>query len=465
MLTPEQSPLLAARRAAVARRWDLRRGAVLVPSGLPVPISGSDQFHDFHAHPEHYYLSGADAPGSVLAFDPADGWTLFAPVATEDERVWVGDTEPFESLAARTGLDRVQPVHLLEQWLERRRAEPVALIGNDDFRHKPAGYRLSNFASLELEFDDELSFRLSEAISESRRTKDPAELEFMRLAAAASHRGHLAGIALARPGMTERELQIEIEAEFFRAGSPRTAYGSIVGSGPNGAILHSTPAARRLRDGDIVLVDAGAEIAGYASDVTRTFPVASRFTGIQRDLYQLVHDVQAAAIADVRPGQEFRELHLDACRRIARGLVDLDILRGNPDDLVQRDVHAIFFPHGLGHMLGLATHDAGGCLAGRERSNRFGLKYLRADLPLEPGYVVTIEPGIYFIETLLTDPARRQDFADAINWDRVDRLLDFGGIRIEDDILVTGSGAEILSGSLPRTIDEIEALRQEGLQG
>jgi Xaa-Pro aminopeptidase len=144
--------------------------------------------------------------------------------------------------------------------------------------------------------------------------------------------------------------------------------------------------------------------------------------------------------------------------------VDLGILRGEADTLVERDAHALFFPHGLGHMLGLATHDAGGCLAGRERSDRFGLKYLRTDLPLQPGYVVTIEPGIYFIRALLTDPERRQTYADAVNWDRVDTMLDFGGIRIEDDVLITANGPELLSGALPRALREVEAIREEALE-
>ncbi|MGE5595363.1 MAG: M24B family metallopeptidase, partial [Hyphomicrobiales bacterium] len=275
--------------------------------------------------------------------------------------------------------------------------------------------------------------------------------------------GHLAGMRFARPGITERQLQIEIEAEFFRAGAERTAYGSIVGSGPNGAVLHFAPTDRVLGPGELVLVDAGAEVEGYASDVTRTYPAGPRYEGIQRDLYQLVLAVQQRAIEHARPGKEYRELHLEAAEQMAEGLVDLGLLRGNPADLVERDSHALFFPHGLGHMLGLATHDAGGCLAGRHPSDRFGLKYLRADLPLAPGYVVTIEPGIYFIRALLEDPARRQQFTGGVDWGRVDQLLDFGGIRIEDDVLITEEGAEVLTADIPKSIEDIEAIRAGAL--
>lgn len=448
------------RREAVVRLWDMSRGAVLLPGGLPVPVPGTDQYHDFHTHPEFAYLSGARLSGSALAFDPGEGWVLFAPVAGLEERVWVGDGEDLDALAAATGL-RVRPLGELSGWLEHRRGETLALLGNDDITHQPAAYALESWTALELEVDAELSARLSEQVSESRRAKDSSEIALMRGAADASRAGHLTALRLARPGMSERQLQIELEAEFFRNGAERTAYGSIVGTGSNGAVLHFSPTSRVLRAGEIVLIDAGAEVGGYASDVTRTFPIGPRFEGIQRDLYQLVLDVQQAAIGEVRPGVEYRDLHLRAAERIASGLADLGILRGDPAGLVERDAHALFFPHGLGHMLGLATHDAGGCLKGRTRSDRFGLKWLRADLPLQPGYVVTIEPGIYFIRALLTDPGRREQYRDVVDWDCVDGLLDFGGIRIEDDVLVTGTGADVLSGSIPKSISEIEALRAE----
>ena len=431
-----------------------------MPSGVPVPVPGSDQFHDYHAHPEFAYLAGARTPGSALALDPGEGWILFAPVAGIEERVWVGDGQDLEALAASTGLP-VRPLGELSGWLERRRGETLALLGNDDITHHPAAYGLENWQALEMAIDPDLSARLSEQVSESRRAKDASEIALMRSAAGASRAGHLAALRIARPGMSERQLQIELEAEFFRNGAERTAYGSIVGTGSNGAVLHFSPTSRVLRAGEIVLIDAGAEVGGYASDVTRTFPVGPRFEGVQRDLYQLVLGVQQAAIGEVRPGVEYRALHLAASARIAAGLVDLGILRGNPADLVERDAHALFFPHGLGHMLGLATHDAGGCLKGRTPSDRFGLKWLRADLPLQPGYVVTIEPGIYFIRALLTDPVRREQYRDMVDWDRVDGLLDFGGIRIEDDLLVTATGADVLTGAIPKSIPEIEALRAE----
>ncbi|MBI2765272.1 MAG: aminopeptidase P family protein [Chloroflexi bacterium] len=454
--------LLRDRRAAIARAWEAR-GPVLIPSGLPVPIAGTDQYHEFHAHPEHQYLAGVAGPAGVLAFDPREGWSLFAPEPTPDERVWSGDGVSLEQLALHAGLEGAAPLAALGPWLERHRGEPVALLGNADLAAHPAGYGVERWSALELVIDQELSARLSEAVSAARRAKDVGELQRMRAAAAASATGHLLALRTARAGTSERRLQVELEAEFFRAGAERPAYGSIVGSGRNAAVLHVAPSSRELATGDLVLIDAGAECGGYASDVTRTFPVNARFDGAQRDLYELVLTVQQSAIKDARPGKEYRELHMEASLRMAAGLVDLGILRGDPAALVERDAHALFFPHGLGHMLGLSTHDAGGCLAGRTPSDRFGLKWLRADLPLEPGYVVTIEPGIYFIRALLEDPERRARYRDDVNWGRVDRMLEFGGIRIEDDVLITADGAEVLTAAIPSSIDAIEGLRKEAL--
>jgi Xaa-Pro aminopeptidase len=463
----ENSNALRLRRDRIARQWDVGGAgtAVVVASGLAVPVAGTDQFHEFHTHPEFRYLAGAAAAATVLVFDAADGWQMFAPVASIESRVWDGGGTPLEELRAESGIERVRPLGELGRWLESHRGDTLAVLGNHDIVNHSRGYAIESWLALETVADDDLSARLSEQLAESRRAKDGAELERMRAAAESSRFGHFAAMRLARPGMSERALQVEIEAEFYRNGAQRTAYGSIVGSGPNAAILHTAPSQRLLGVGDLVLVDAAAESGGYAADITRTFPVAATFSPQQRELYELVLAVQEDAIANVRPGVEYKDLHLGACGQIAQGLVDLGILRGDAATLVERDAHALFFPHGLGHMLGLSTHDAGGCLAGRTASDRFGLKWLRADLPLEEDYVVTIEPGIYFIPALLDDPQRREGLADAVDWARVDALRGFGGIRIEDDVRVTAAGAEVLSAGIPKRVAAIEELRREALAG
>lgn len=461
------SDVLQERRRRVEAAWSATEfaGPVLIPASLPIPIDGTDQFHEFHAHPEFQYLSGVAEPGAALAWEPDAGWTLFAPSLSIDDLVWMSAPPSAADLAAATGvgysLDRAE----LAGWLEARRGQDLALLGSRDIESRATEYGVDAWSTLEAVVDEDATERLGKALAELRRAKDSVELDRMTRAVDAAVQGHLAAQRLAEHGLSERALQIEMEAEFFRQGGARTAYGSIVGSGPNSAILHGTPGERIMSDGELVLIDAGAEIDGYASDVSRTFPVSAEFSGIQRDLYNVVLASQEQAIAGAGPGVEYKSLHLAASATIAQGLVDAGMLNGAPDDLVAADAHALFFPHGLGHMLGLSTHDCAGYLEGRVPEDRFGLAYLRADLPLAPGYVVTIEPGIYFVPALLTDPARRERYADMVNWDVVDGMLDFGGIRIEDDVLITADGCEVMSGALPKAASEIEAIRREALGG
>ena len=459
--------ILQARRERVADAWRSQAGRapsdpVLIAAGLPIPIDGTDQFHDFHAHPEFQYLTGVAEPGATLVWEADSGWRLFTPSLSIEDRVWMSEPPSPQEQSERTGVE-TEDFSALGDWLAARRGRSVALLGNRDIEQRAAEYGVQNWSALEVALDEQATEQVGTALAERRRAKDALELAHLRRAVDAAVAGHFRAWQTARAGLSERDVQIEMEAEFFRFGGQRTAYSSIVGSGPNSAILHGSPGDRVLRDGDLVLIDAGPEIRGYASDVTRTFPVSAAFSPLQRELYELVLAAQREAIAAVRPGVEYKQLHLRAAATIAQGLVDAGILRGAPDDLVAQDAHALFFPHGLGHMLGLSTHDCGGYLEGRVPEDRFGLAWLRTDLPLAPGYVVTIEPGIYFIPALLTDAERRERHRANVVWERVDQLLDFGGIRIEDDVLVTEDGCEVLSAALPSDAGEIEALRREAL--
>jgi Xaa-Pro aminopeptidase len=291
---------------------------------------------------------------------------------------------------------------------------------------------------------DEARLRLLEI----RRPKDDHELVLMRRAAAATATGFAALRAALAPGVSERELQAALEGGFLRDGGDGNAFASIIGAGTRAAVFHGSPSRRPIAADEVVLVDAGAEVGGYACDVTRTYPVSGRFTPEQAALHAAVLTAQQEAIAACRPGQEFRELHLRAAVTLTRGLVDLGLLRGSPEDLVERDVHALFFPHGLGHLVGLGVRDASGYLPGRARSDRPGLAFLRMDLPLAAGYVTTIEPGLYFVPGLLDDPVHRDRFRHDVNWDRVDAWRHLGGVRIEDDVLVTASEPEVLTASV-----------------
>ena len=409
---------LIRRRAVVAERWGLTDEVVLVRAGEPLSMDGSDQFYPFWPHPEHRYLAGSATPGAVLAFDAAErSWDLFAPRLSADELVWEAEPPPVG-----------RPLGELDGWLAQRKGRQVlhAGAGGD-----PA---------------------LAQVIGEVRLHKDEAELESLRAANRASKVGYDWLFAETRAGLSERDLQIGMEAGFFRGGADRVAYESIVAGGPNGAVLHFLPTARVLQAGDLLLVDAGGSVDGYASDITRTVVVGAEPTEVQRFLWELVLRTQELAIDRCRPGVEWREVHLEAARHIGAGLVELGLLRGEVDELVSAGAVALFFPHGLGHLIGLTVHDAAGYPPGRERSSHPQLRYLRTDRPLEAGMITSVEPGVYFIEALLGDEALRARHRDHVDWARVDELRGFGGIRIEDDIHVTDGEPEVLTAAVPKPL-------------
>jgi Xaa-Pro aminopeptidase len=423
------SDFLTGRRERAATAWGLTREIVLVGAGEPIGVpGGADMTYPFVAHSEYFWLTDRDAPGGVLAFDPQAGWTDFVPAVSEAERVWEGRTDsPGTPLPELTG------------WLAARRGRAIVQLG----------VPLPGVAG-----DTARARELGEALTHARRPKDSIELERMRHAAAATAAGFAAAVASLRPGVTERALQIELETGFQRAGADGTGYGTIVGAGPHSGILHFLPSARTIAEGDALLIDAGAQVRRYVADVTRTYRAGARDAGFFRDLYTVVLGVEERAITRCVRGAEWRDVHLAAALEIAEGLARLGILKGAADQLVERDAHALFFPHGLGHLVGLGVRDASGYLPGRPRSTRPGLSMLRTDLPLEPGYTITVEPGVYFIPALLQDPDRRATYRDVVDWTRVDRLMEFGGIRIEDNVHVTSGAPENLTHAVPKRIED-----------
>ncbi|MFI4873224.1 MAG: aminopeptidase P N-terminal domain-containing protein [Phycisphaerales bacterium JB061] len=417
-----------ARRKRAEEAWQTEH-IVLIGAGTPIPVPGGmDQVHHFEPHPDHYWLTGHRTAGAVLAYDAREGWRDFTPDLTDDDSIWEGVT-------TRPG----EPISGLAAWLEQRKDRPKALLG------APSG-PLKGVTS-----DRTADEVYAERLLHARRVKDSIEIERMRRASDATARGFAHAREFAKAGVTEREIEIELQAECFRAGGEKMGYHNIVGSGTNAAVLHFSPSDRRVQQNEFVLIDAGCQVEGYTADVTRTFVVGTPSTQ-QTELHGIVKEALLYGNSQCVPGKEWRELHLECALRMTKGLVSLGILRGDPQGLVERDVHAMFFPHGLGHLVGLGVRDASGYLPGRERSDRFGLAFLRMDLPLESGYITTVEPGLYFIEPLLRDPNRRERFAKDVNWDEVDRWIGIGGVRLEDDILVTDSGPVNLTESIPLAI-------------
>jgi len=411
------------RRAEMALATD---HIILIGAGSEIPVlGGMDRVYPFKSHPDHYWLTGHRTPGAVLAYDSNEGWRDFTPDLTEDDHVWEGITE-------RAG----EPISGLQPWLANRADRPKVVLG------VPGG-PLEGIRS-----DAAAKHHFELGLLHARRPKDSAEIEIMKRACDATAGGFARARKFVAVGTTERAIQIELEAECFRQGGQAMGYDAIVGSGSNSAVLHFQPSQRKVKDNELVLIDAGCEIEGYTADVTRTFVVGTPSTQ-QTELHSIVKEALEFGSARCKPGKEWRELHLECATLMTRGLVSLGILKGDAEGLVDRDAHALFFPHGLGHLVGLGVRDASGYLPGRERSDRFGLAFLRMDLPLEAGYITTVEPGLYFIEPLLADPNRRERFADCVNWDEVDRWVGIGGIRLEDNLLITDDDPVNLTSHIP----------------
>jgi Xaa-Pro aminopeptidase len=419
---------LTRRRAACVDAWRLTDEVVVIGAGEPISIPGrADLTYPFKAHSEYFYLTDRNRPGGVLAFDPQDGWIDFVTETTVEERLWTGADDSPEPGAT--------PASEFAAWLGARTGRPVAALGVP-----PAGFGSG---------DAEVTDVARDLLARVRRPKDAVELDRMRHAEQATAAAFAAAVPFLRDGVTERRAQVELESEAFRHGADEMAYDSIVGTGTNSAVLHFPPSERVMRTGDLVLIDAGAEYHGYASDITRTYPVGGEFASdAQRELHSLVRGTELACIERCTSGTEWRDVHLLAATMIAEGLVSFGLLRGDTDALVESGAVWLFFPHGIGHLLGLGVRDAGGILAER-KNDPPPYPHLRIDLPLAPGMVVTVEPGIYFVPALLSDREQRTRHADHVDWDRVDRMLDFGGIRIEDNVLVTSDTPEVLTADVP----------------
>lgn len=307
-----------------------------------------------------------------------------------------------------------------------------------------------------------IDLELTKAIISLRLTQDAASLAELRSAAAVSVEAHKAGMAATGKAQIEAGVRAAMESVIISQ-NMTTAYPSIVTV--HGEILHSEHYHHALQAGDLLLADVGAETSmGWAADVTRTWPVSGKFSTTQRAIYDLVLAAHDACIDQISPGVEYRDIHLLAATVMTTGLVDLGILRGNVEDLVAMDAHALFFVHGIGHLIGLDVHDMedlgdlAGYETGRVRSSRFGLGFLRLNRVLKEGMLVSIEPGFYQVPAILNHPENRTKYKDFVKWDELEKFADVRGIRIEDDILVTDRGKEVLTAKLPTKAAEIEDL-------
>lgn len=446
---------VAARRARLVAA--LPDAAVVLASGRISPRNYADNGHPYRAASHFLYLVGAQREGCFLTL--VDGrYTLFARAPTPADLLWDGPSPSLEALAEQLGLE-VQGIERLEAHLATRKDWATLptpdLLGCEDLsRLLGRAVRPGQLAPR-----DE---PLADAMIALRLIHDEAALQEFRTGAVITHAAHVAGMGVSAPGRTEAHVRAAMEFEALSRDVP-LAYQPIVSV--HGEVLHNHAYANVLAAGDLLLADVGAESpGGWATDVTRTWPVSGRFTSTQRELYDVVLASQLAAIDRVRPGVRYRDVHLTAARELARGLVALGVLRGDPEELVADGVVGLLFPHGIGHLMGLDVHDMedlgdrAGYAPGRHRSTQFGLRSLRLDRDLEPGMVVTIEPGLYLVPAILGDAELAKVAGDRLDRTALARYADVRGIRIEDDVAVTTGAPEVLTASIPKRAEEVEAL-------
>jgi len=410
-------------RAALARTLS-RSGLVHLAGNTPVLRNG-DVEYVFRQNSDFLYLTGVNEPGCHLVLDPERRReVLFVPRIDNHHRIWLGHVPGPVEARRLFDVDKVLYSDQLKAFIGRRKLAPKAA--------------------------------LRDALDDLRACKCGGEIALMRRAGAVSGKAHVSVMAAARVGMREYQLQALFDSECLKAGMKHLSYPTIVASGANAAVLHYSRNDALLKRGALVLVDAGGEIAGYPADITRTFPVDGRFTRRQRDVYEIVLQTQKSCIERARVGVVSADLHIHSMRMIAEGLKSLGLLRGETDGLVENGAVRLFYPHGLTHMLGLDVHDgAGGKRRKMKNPTNIPLRFVAR---LEPGFVVTMEPGIYFITALLADPALRRKHKTSVNFAKVEGYLDFGGVRIEDDVLIRASGPPLNLTSVPKEIRDVEAV-------
>jgi Xaa-Pro aminopeptidase len=459
LIAPTTPPsAFVARRKALHERF---AGAALLPAGEPPSRNYRANVYRFRASSHFLYFVGRAIPGAALLLHEGKSVLYTAPPDPEDA-LWHGPRPELGELGDELQLDAVRPLSALggdvaglghvatlppqdaptARWLSEVLSRPVT---------ENAGDRL-----------DGADAALADAVIGLRLVHDEAAQAQLRFAATVSVKAHVAGMQATHSGGSERDALAAMTGVLRMHGCD-DAYGPIVTT--CGEVLHSSDSSRATWAGDLLLVDMGGESPeGWASDITRTWPVSGRFSATQRSIYQLVLGAQRAAIAAAQPGARYREVHETAKRSIVAGLCELGIFRGEVDGLLERGAAALFFPHGIGHLLGLDVHDMedlgdrAGYAAGRTRSERFGDAYLRLDRDLAPGMAVTIEPGFYQVPGILGDERLTSPLGSDFNRDELKHFSDVRGIRIEDDVLITESGNQVLTSGLPKEPREIEAL-------
>lgn len=429
---------------------------IILWSGNHIRRNFSANKYPFRASSHFLYFAGIPLANAAI-YLCGGKLRLFMDDPLPQATLWHGESPGGELIGAMIGADEVYSLAELTKYTQ----DAATIATQETFTYQEQCQLLGRQVDLSHQ-NSGIDLELAQAIVTLRSRHDELALQELRSAAQVSVLAHQAGMQATEHSTTEAAIRGAMEGVII-AHNMSCAYNSIVTV--HGEILHNETYENQLQSGDLLLADVGAETAsGWAADITRTWPVSGKFSSSQKDIYEIVLTAHDRCIEKVKPGVEYQDIHLLAAQIIAEGLVDLGILNGNAQDLVDMDAHALFFPHGIGHLLGLDVHDMedlediAGYEPGRERSDRFGLGYLRLNRPLKPGMLVTIEPGFYQVPAILNNADFRDKYQDVINWERLEQFDDVKGIRIEDDVLVTESGSEILTAELPTKIKDIEAL-------
>jgi Xaa-Pro aminopeptidase len=436
MRIAEEISIYRSRRERLARA--IGEGVALVPTAPERPRN-RDSHYPYRFDSYFYYLTGFTEPEATLVVvgGKSPRTLLFCRERNEEREIWDGFRHGPDAARERFGFDEAHPAAALDEVLPR-------LLENQPAVHYPIGadaewdarlIRCLNAVRARSRAGVAAPERVHDVravLDDMRLLKDAHEAALMRRAGGIAAAAHRRAMQSARPGRNEYEIEAELLYEFRRNGAQFPAYSPIVAGGPNACVLHYVSNSMPLRDGELLLIDAGCELDGYASDITRTFPVNGRFSGAQREVYELVLASQRAAMDKVRPGTAWNEPHDAAVRVLAQGMLDLKLLAGTLDTVLEKELYKRFYMHRTGHWLGLDVHDAG------------EYKHQGSWRPLAPGMVLTVEPGLY-IRAAADVPERLRDI----------------GVRIEDDVLVREGGCEVLTAEAPKRIDDIEALMRD----
>jgi Xaa-Pro aminopeptidase len=437
-------------------------GIALFIGNIEAPMNYPANTYHWRQDSDFLYFFGIDLPDltGVIDFNSGDAM-LFGNDFDVEDIIWMGPQPSVADLAARSGISKTQPLSRLESYLH------TALAAGREIHFLPP-YRAETkmtLGNLLRENPCQMRTKASEVLIKSvvslRSVKEGVEIAEIEKAGDVACEMQTTAMRLCKPGVTEQEIFGTIEGiAWARGGGP--SFPTILSI--NGQILHNHFHGNVLREGRMMVTDCGAESKlHYAADLTRTTPVGGRFSRRQKEIYEIVLRANTESIKLAGPGMSNRDLHLNACRIVASGLKDIGLMKGDVDEAVSKGAHALFMPHGLGHMLGLDVHDMEGLGENYvgyndevKRSTQFGVKSLRFALPYRPGHVFTVEPGIYFIPELFASWKSEKIHTEFINYDKAEKYLNFGGIRIEDDVLITDSGCRLLGRTAPKTVEEIE---------